>query len=37
MKERKVLRSFVMISQLGISMMVPIFLCGVKMNFQQMF
>ena len=29
MKERKVLRSFVMISQLGISMTVPIFLCGV--------
>lgn len=28
MKEKKVLRSFVMISQLGISMMVPIFLCG---------
>lgn len=29
MKERKVLRSFVMVSQIGISMMVPIFLCGV--------
>ena len=29
MKEKKVLRSFVMVSQLGISMMVPIFLCGV--------
>lgn len=29
MKEKKVLRSFVMISQISISMMVPIFLCGV--------
>lgn len=29
MKEKKVLRSFVMITQIGISMMVPIFLCGV--------
>lgn len=29
MKDRKVLRSFAMISQIGISMMVPIFLCGV--------
>lgn len=29
MKEKKVLRSFVMISQIGISMMVPIFLCGM--------
>ena len=28
MKEKKVLRSFAMISQIGISMMVPIFLCG---------
>lgn len=28
MKEKKVLRSFVMISQIGISMMVPIFICG---------
>lgn len=28
MKNRKVLRSFVMVSQIGISMMVPIFLCG---------
>ena len=28
MKEKKVLRGFVMISQIGISMMVPIFLCG---------
>lgn len=28
MKEKKVLRSFVMVSQIGISMMVPIFLCG---------
>lgn len=28
MKDRKVLRSFVMVSQIGISMMVPIFLCG---------
>lgn len=29
MKDRKVLRSFTMISQIGISMMVPIFLCGL--------
>lgn len=29
MNDRKVLRSFVMISQIGISMMVPIFLCGL--------
>lgn len=29
MKEKKVLRSFVMISQIGISMMVPIFLGGM--------
>ncbi|MDD7403834.1 MAG: AtpZ/AtpI family protein [Butyribacter sp.] len=29
MKDRKVLQSFVMVSQLGISMMVPIFLCGL--------
>lgn len=29
MKDKKVLRSFVMISQIGISMMVPIFLCGM--------
>ena len=29
MKDKKVLRSFTMISQIGISMMVPIFLCGV--------
>lgn len=29
MKDKKVLRSFVMVSQIGISMMVPIFLCGV--------
>ena len=29
MKEKKVLRSFVMITQIGISMMVPVFLCGV--------
>ncbi|RKI41811.1 AtpZ/AtpI family protein [bacterium D16-51] len=28
MKDKKVLRSFVMISQIGISMMVPVFLCG---------
>ena len=28
LKDKKVLRSFVMISQIGISMMVPIFLCG---------
>lgn len=28
MKEKKVLRSFVMVTQIGISMMVPIFLCG---------
>ncbi|MBR1742729.1 MAG: AtpZ/AtpI family protein [Lachnospiraceae bacterium] len=29
MKDKKVLRSFVMITQIGISMMVPVFLCGV--------
>ena len=29
MKDKKVLRSFAMISQIGISMMVPVFLCGV--------
>lgn len=29
MKDKKVLKSFAMISQVGISMMVPIFLCGV--------
>lgn len=29
MREKKVLRSFVMITQIGISMMVPIFLCGL--------
>lgn len=29
MKDRKVMRSFVMISQIGISMMVPVFLCAV--------
>lgn len=29
MKDKKVLRSLTMISQIGISMMVPIFLCGV--------
>lgn len=28
MGDRKVLRGFVMITQIGISMMVPIFLCG---------
>ena len=28
MKDKKVLQSFTMISQIGISMMVPIFLCG---------
>ena len=28
MKDKKVLQSFAMISQIGISMMVPIFLCG---------
>lgn len=27
-KERKILRSFMMISQIGISMMVPIFMCA---------
>ncbi|MCD7826090.1 MAG: AtpZ/AtpI family protein [Clostridiaceae bacterium] len=37
MKDRKVLRSFVMISQIGITMLVPIFLCtaiGVWLNRQ---
>lgn len=29
LKEKKVLRSFVMITQIGISMMVPIFLCAI--------
>ncbi len=28
MKDKKVMQSFVMISQIGISMMVPIFICG---------
>lgn len=28
MKDKKVLQSFAMISQIGISMMVPVFLCG---------
>ena len=28
MNDKKVLRSFVMVTQIGISMMVPIFLCG---------
>lgn len=34
-KNRKVVRSFMMISQISISMMVPIFLClflGIKLN-----
>ncbi len=29
MKDKKVLRSFAMISQIGICMMVPVFLCGL--------